>query len=290
MDGSRRDDRDDFRTSESFDNDEVVSSRKRKKLRLLVMGVLAVFVTCALIWRDQIQEATRLFLAWVETHPAWGVIAFILLYALATVLFVPGAILTIGCGFTFGSVFGIGKGVALASVAVFVGATIGSIAAFLLGRYLFKDCVASLIRQYPTFEAIDRALEGNGLVIMVLLRLSPLIPYNALDYMSGATSIPLWSYSLALVAVLPGVFMYTFLGASASSLADSENVENSTIRLVSLIFGITFAVLGVAVASYYANRELNKILSDGEEAGDTHSDSSASSMLGSDSSRGMLLV
>jgi len=175
-----------------------------------------------------------------------------------SVLFIPGAILTIGCGFTFGSVFGGGRGFLLSSLAVFVGATIGSIAAFLLGRYLFRDFVESLIQQYPTFEAIDRALQSNGLLILVLLRLSPIIPFNALDYMSGATSISLWSYSLALVAILPGVFMYCFIGASASNLADSE-VENPTLRLVSLILGVTFAIAGVWVASYYANRELKKV-------------------------------
>jgi len=250
--------------------------RRTKKIRYLVLGTLVVLITIALIERDRVKEIIRIFLIWVEAHPALGVVAFILLYALATVLFVPGALLTIGCGYTFGSVFGVGKGVILASVAVFIGATLGSVLAFLLGRFLLRDLVSSLIRQYPTFEAVDKALQGNGLLIMVLLRLSPLIPYNALDYMSGATSIPLWSYSIALVAVLPGVFMYTFLGATASSLADSANAENPTVRLVSLIFGVTFAISGVMVASYFANKELKKILSDGDDSG---SDASASSLI-----------
>ena len=72
------------------------------------------------------------------------------------VLFVPGSILTVGCGFAFGSTFGTRNGVALATVAVFVGASCGSVSSFLLGRYLFKDLVQNLIRQYPVFDAIDR--------------------------------------------------------------------------------------------------------------------------------------
>ena len=91
--------------------------------------------------------------------------------------------------------------------------------AFLLGRYLFRDCVQRMASRYKIFQAIDRALEGNGLKIMVLLRLSPLIPYTALDYMSGLTSISFWSYALALVAILPGTIAFCFLGATASSIA-----------------------------------------------------------------------
>ena len=94
---------------------------------------------------------------------------------------------------------------------------------------------------------------------MILLRLSPLIPFNALDYMSGATSIPLWSYSVALIALLPGIIMYTFLGAMASSVGDINSATNPTVRIISLVFGFVFAILGVAVAAYFANCELKKV-------------------------------
>lgn len=265
--------------------------RRRKTIRCFVIGTLAALIICALLERDRVKNGMREFLGWVEVNQTWGLIVFVLIYALATVLFIPGAILTVGAGFTFGKIFGVGKGVALSSVAVFIGATMGSIAAFLLGRYLFRDFVAGLIEKYPTFDAIDRALQGNGLLIMILLRLSPLIPYNALDYLLGCTQIPLWSYSLALVAVLPGVFMYTFIGASASSLTNSEHVENPTLRILSLIFGIVFAVLGVGVASYFANRELNQIISNNETtSGDMNSDASTSSMIHSEITEGMLIV
>jgi uncharacterized membrane protein YdjX (TVP38/TMEM64 family) len=137
----------------------------------------------------------------------------------------------------------------------------GSIASFLLGRYLFRDFVLQMAAKYPTFRAVDRALQGNGFKIMILLRLSPLIPYNALDYMCGITSIPLSAYSAALVALLPGVIMYTFIGATASSLAagTKDASENKAARIFSVIFGITFAILGVAVASYYSKLELDKV-------------------------------
>lgn len=176
-------------------------------------------------------------------------------------MFVPGSVLTIGTGFAFGSAFGTFKGVIFASTAVFFGAFLGSVASFLLGRYLFRDCVVRMASSYPTFQAVDRALQGNGLKIMVLLRLSPLIPFNALDYMSGLTSIPLWQYCVATVAILPGTLMFTYIGATASSIVDGTNeaAQNHVVRVVSMVFGVTFAILGVSVASYYSKLELEKV-------------------------------
>lgn len=178
-----------------------------------------------------------------------------------TVLFVPGSILTVGTGFAFGSAFGAFKGVILASTAVFLGAFLGSMATFLLGRYLFRDCVVRMAASYPIFQAVDRALQSNGLKIMILLRLSPLIPYNALDYMSGITSISASAYALALLAILPGVLMFTFIGATASSILDGTNdaEENKVVRVFSMVFGITFAALGLSVAAYYSKLELDKV-------------------------------
>jgi uncharacterized membrane protein YdjX (TVP38/TMEM64 family) len=107
----------------------------------------------------------------------------------------------------------------------------------------------------------DAALQGNGLKIMILLRLSPLIPYNALDYMSGVTAIPLWSYTVALIGILPGTIMFCFIGASASSLTDSTSSpsDNKTVKVITIVFGVTFAMIGVSVASYYSKLELDRV-------------------------------
>ena len=97
------------------------------------------------------------FLTWVEQHPYQGMLAVILVYIAATILFVPGSILTLGTGYAFGSASNsTAVGVALASISVFIGASLGSICSFLLGRYLFRDCVVHLASNYPIFCAVDR--------------------------------------------------------------------------------------------------------------------------------------
>jgi uncharacterized membrane protein YdjX (TVP38/TMEM64 family) len=103
------------------------------------------------------------------------------------------------------------------------------------------------------------ALEGNGLKIMILLRLSPLIPYNALDYISGVTSISLRDYALALIALLPGAFMICFVGASASSVTDTTSDESKTVKIITIVTGVLFGGMGVFAASYYSKQELDLV-------------------------------
>ena len=96
------------------------------------------------------QEILRNALVWVDSLGSLGAIAFIILYIVATVAFLPGSILTLGAGVVFGVFFG--------SLYVFIGATLGAIAAFLVGRYLARDWVAQKIAGNQKFTAIDQAV------------------------------------------------------------------------------------------------------------------------------------
>ena len=188
-------------------------------------------------------------------------------YLVATVLFVPGSILTLGAGFVFANAFGLGPGVLLGSLSVFFGASAGAIVSFILGRYLLRDWVKTLTKKYAVFEALDVALEEKGFRIMALLRLSPIIPFNAINYIGGVTAISLGAYCLSLVAILPGTVLYVFLGASAGSLADSSGSgDNSTVTIAVVVVGAVFGIFAIFVTSYYAKKELNRVIEAREQA------------------------
>lgn len=235
--------------------------------RFLKIGVGCLLFSCIIyvivdsLGHRNIEAALLRFLEWVHQNPWKGALMVSICYIFATILFVPGSILTLGAGFAIGSSFqNTAIGVMVTAGAVFVGASIGSICSFLLGRYLFRNCVMVMAQSYPLFHAIDAALEHNGLKIMILLRLSPLIPFNALDYLSGITSIPLRDYALALVGILPGALMLSFVGASASSLSESTSSGNQTLKIISIVSGLIFGGCGVYAASYYSKLELDRIL------------------------------
>jgi uncharacterized membrane protein YdjX (TVP38/TMEM64 family) len=176
----------------------------------------------------------------------------------------------LGAGFVFSSAFGLGLGICLGALAVFAGASAGALVAFLLGRYLFRDSVSNLSKNYTIFGALDVALAEKGFRIMLLLRLSPIIPFNFLNYIAGVTSISFWSYFWANFGILPGTILYVFLGASAGSLAASgSSGANATVTIAVVVVGVVFGVLAIALTSYYARQELNRVVADRRIALDT---------------------
>merc|ERR1712232_120722 len=131
-------------------------------------------------------------------------------------------------GYIFANAFGLGWGVVIGSASVFLGASSGAAASFLLAKYVLRDWVAeALTKKYTIFEALDTAFQENGLRIMTLLRLSPIIPFNAINYIAGITAISFLHYVLAFVGMLPGTILYVFLGASAGSIADAATSGSS---------------------------------------------------------------
>ncbi|CAJ1962320.1 unnamed protein product [Cylindrotheca closterium] len=232
----------------------------KKSLFALIFVAFIAYVIADSLTTKHVSGAVEDFLAWIEDNPTIGIFAFMGVYIIATVFFIPGSILTLGAGFVFANAFGLGLGVALGTLAVFVGASIGACFAFLIGRYLLRDWVSTLAKKYAIFQALDIAFEEKGLRIMTLLRLSPLIPWNAINYIAGVTSLKFYEYAIALIAILPGTVLYVFLGASAGSLADSASSgDNSTVTIIVVVVGVIFGIAAVAVTSYYAKKELNRI-------------------------------
>jgi uncharacterized membrane protein YdjX (TVP38/TMEM64 family) len=196
-----------------------------------------------------------------------------LVYAVATVLFIPASILTLGAGFVFAAAFGLGGGIALGVVSVFVGASIGAIASFLLGRYLLRDFVQSLVKKYTLFEALDSALEQNGLKIFLLLRLSPIVPFNVTNYVGGVSAVSFRDFVIALFGVLPGTTLYVFLGASAGSLMDSASSgDNMTVLIIVVVLGAVFGIITIWFTTRYAKKELMRIVHEREAAAEAEAE------------------
>src|SRR5215510_16186752 len=153
-----------------------------------------------------VQDLLQAALDWIGKLGPWGPVIFVALYVVATVLFVPGSVLTLGAGAVFGVVLG--------SVCVSISATLGATAAFLVGRYLARDAIARKIEKNEKFAAIDRAVADEGWKIVFLTRLSPVFPFTLLNYAFGLTRVKLGHYVLASwIGMMPGTVMYVYLGS-----------------------------------------------------------------------------
>lgn len=151
------------------------------------------------------------FAGWVERQGSWGPVLFVVGYALATVAFLPGSILTIAAG----AIFGLVRGTALA----FGGALLGAASAFLVARYLARPAIERRFQADPRVRSIDRAVEERGLRLVFLLRLSPVLPFNALNYVLGITRVRLRDYLLGSLGMLPGTLLYVWTGKLAGDVA-----------------------------------------------------------------------
>lgn len=168
-----------------------------------VLLALTVLVTTS-----DTRSTLRGALEWIMQLGGWGQVFFVLIYAAATVLLIPGTILGLGAGAMFGVLHG--------SLLVSLGSTLGATCAFLLGRYLARDWVAGKIAKRTSFAAIDQAVAREGWKIVLLTRLSPVFPFTLLNYAFGLTPVSLRDYVVASwIGMLPGTVMFVYLGSLA---------------------------------------------------------------------------
>eukprot|EP00192_Tetraselmis_astigmatica_P011821 CAMPEP_0117653326 /NCGR_PEP_ID=MMETSP0804-20121206/3126_1 /TAXON_ID=1074897 /ORGANISM="Tetraselmis astigmatica, Strain CCMP880" /LENGTH=418 /DNA_ID=CAMNT_0005459483 /DNA_START=27 /DNA_END=1283 /DNA_ORIENTATION=- len=197
------------------------------------------------------------------------------------------AIPTIAAGAIYSACSGIGPGVALGTAIIFVGATLGSIVAFLLGRYIFRDWLQSLNRRSRWAKALDIALKENGLKVIVLMRLSPAVPYSVFNYFASLTSVPFKDFLLGSAAILPGTVLFVFLGAQSAAaivmVGDEPGEQpgspanSNTIRIVALSVGIVISILAVLLMGFYTKKALRRYLPGMDQFDDTDSMTEASS-------------
>jgi uncharacterized membrane protein YdjX (TVP38/TMEM64 family) len=178
-------------------------------------------------------------LQWIDGLGAIAPLAFILLYIIATIAFLPGSIVTLGAGVVFGVILG--------SIYVFIGATIGATLAFLIGRYMARNWVVKKIANNQKFQAIDQAVGKEGFKIVLLTRLSPVFPFNLLNYSYGITGVSFKDYILGSVGMIPGTIMYVYLGSLAGNLATIGAESPSANSLPQWILRIVGFIATIAV-------------------------------------------
>jgi len=202
----------------------------RGMVRALMAIALLAAIGLALLFRDRLDPAA--LEAWVAGAGAAGPLLFIVIYALATVLFLPGAALTLVGGALFGPVAG--------TLYNLTGATVGAVIAFLAARHLAADWVRQ--RAGPRLDGIMGGVATEGWRFVAFTRLVPLFPFNLLNYVLGLTRIPLVAYALATaVFMLPGAIVYTYLGyAGREALAGSEGLLQKGFIALSLLGALAF--------------------------------------------------
>lgn len=229
---------------------------KEQKSKFSFSRILLIGVTVALLVMLGRQAGMYLpqFVAWVDSLGVWGPVVFVAGYVVAAVAFVPGSILTLAAG----AIFGLGKGV----VIVFLAAMLGSAAAFLVARYLARPAIERRLAGNTRFAAIDRAVGAQGRKIVFLLRLSPVFPFNLLNYALGLTKVRFLDFFIASAGMLPGTLLYVYYGKLAgdvAALAGGSAVAKGPEYYAVLVLGLVATIVVTTIVTRIARRALKEV-------------------------------
>jgi uncharacterized membrane protein YdjX (TVP38/TMEM64 family) len=232
------------------------------RLVLVVVAVSAVVAAGILL---PVKSYLERLLEFVREIGVWGPVVVGAAYVPACVLFLPGSVLTLGTGFLFG--------LAVGTVTVSIGSTLGACAAFLVGRTFARDWIARRVAARPKFKAIDDAVAREGFKIVLLTRLSPIFPFNLLNYAFGLTNVSLGRYALASwIGMLPGTIMYVYFGTTLRSLAQvvAGEYEGGAAQTVFFAAGLIVTVVVTVFITRVARRALKRAVAEGAKGPGEH--------------------
>jgi len=230
---------------------------QRRSLSPARIGLIVIAVAAVVVVGRQAGSYIPQFAQWVNGLGAWGPLVFIIGYAIATVAFVPGSLLTLAAG----AIFGLAAGV----VYVFIAALLGSAAAFLVSRYVARRAIEQRLANNPRFAAIDRAVGAQGRKIVFLLRLSPVFPFVLLNYALGLTQVRFADYLIASVGMLPGTVLFVYYGKLAgdgAALASGAAPPKGVGYYAVLILGLVATIVVTTIVTRTARRALKEATGD----------------------------
>ena len=222
-------------------------------IRIAVIAALAAAVV-ALMIAAPVAEGAVALASWVRGAGIYGVAAFAGLYIVATVLLVPGSLLTASAGFAYGPVYG--------TLLVSPVSVLAALVSFALARTVLRDRLEQRLRSRARLAAVNEAVGRRGFVITALLRLSPILPFNLLNYLLGLSRVRVRDYALASwVGMLPATVLYVYAGSlvtRASQLSAGGARPAQTWRLALYAAGLVATAAAVAVTARLARRTLRR--------------------------------
>jgi uncharacterized membrane protein YdjX (TVP38/TMEM64 family) len=223
----------------------------------LLIVVIAILILSYVFGIGEKLAALR---GWIQALGALGPAVFILIYAGAVVAALPGSAITIIAGAIFGSVLGV--------IVVSIASTLGAALAFLVGRYFARDAIAKWLSERKKFRKLDDLTERHGAIIVALVRIVPIFPFNIVNYGFGLTRVRFWTYVFwSWVCMLPGTVLYV-VGTDAISQAIIQK------RVPWPLIGVLIAVgILLVVLVKLARKRLHEEVEDISRAADTSSGS-----------------
>ena len=209
---------------------------KASRLRLyLSLAIIAIWIIIGFFVFQDIGELIQ----WFDGLGTLGSIVYCLLITVAIVLMAPSPILKVGAGALFPYW--------IAVVVNFVASIVGGLIAFLLGRWMFRDYIANIVSKDERLKKIETAINNEAMQISVLVRLSPIIPDEWLNYIMASSPVSVRVFFISSLSSIVYSLAYAYFGLAAGELVFSgnvmENFSNSPAGTILLIIGVVASVI-----------------------------------------------
>ena len=190
------------------------------------------------------------FLFYLDT--GWGIVTFVFFYIISVLLILPASWLSLLAGFLYGPYFG--------SIVVFLSAFIGASISFFLAKEYFVKKIETIISRFPKIKLLEKIINKGGLKLIILTRLSPLFPFSILNYFYGLNKVSYKDFSIGLLFIIPGTYLYCALGSLSNNLDEIKNLKlngNTTTTIISIIS--TFLIV------YFLTKYSNEVIKESSE-------------------------
>lgn len=236
----------------------------------MVVLILIIMAACSMgtlfvIFRSEIHSIVIVVFDYVSNNTTSGMMLYMLIYIGFKLFMMPATLMTLCGAYTFGSIYGPLKGFFICWSLVLISATIGSILAFCFGRFFLRNLIRKhLIQKVVIFDAIDKGVSKNGLKMVVLLRMNPVIPYNVLNYAMCVTSVTLKDFAFGCVGMLPLSGMWVYIGINLHSIQQliQGNYKLGSIYSVAMASGGIILMMMCWIMVRASKAELSKLLNE----------------------------
>jgi uncharacterized membrane protein YdjX (TVP38/TMEM64 family) len=187
----------------------------------------------------------------LATLGAWGAVLFVGLYVIASVAMAPAFVLT----FAAGAVWGLWRG----SILVYIGAVLGASAVYFLAARLVRTRVITWIDREPRLAVVRRAVAEQGVWLMFLLRLSPLVPFVQLNYVLVLSGVRYRDFLIATLGMWPTIVMYVYYGkvvGDVAALAAGVAPPRGTAYYVLLVVGLVATIVASTMITRAAKKAM----------------------------------
>ena len=178
-----------------------------------------------------------------------GIFFFVVIYIFIVLLILPASWLSIAAGYLYGTYLG--------SAIVFISAFIGASISFFISKRFLSKKVLDMISKYPKLSLLENIIQKGGLKLIVLTRLSPLFPFSILNYFYGLNNITYKDFSISLMCIIPGTFLYCSVGSLLNDLSDIVNLKLSNNLFTTLI-----SIISTSLIIYFLSKYSNEIINE----------------------------